>query len=79
MQDIHTEKTFESNIETALVDETLGDARYVSGDKDDFDAELGLDKKGSCWYFIQQTQSSKWDQLVEIHQNQVEEKLCIDW
>lgn len=67
---LHTEKTFEDNIEQSLVSK----GGYISGNNDDFEAGVGLDVK-TLFKFLQDSQPQKWTQLEEIHQKETPEKV----
>jgi type I restriction enzyme R subunit len=67
---IHTERTFEAAIETALIEN--GD--YIKGDRDNYDAALALDPE-TLFTFLQTTQPKKWEKISKIHGASVKQKL----
>lgn len=69
MADITKEKTFEINIEDALLNHG-----YVKGLPTDFDASIGLDQS-KLIQFIQLSQPEKWAELEEVHRDEVVENV----
>ncbi len=67
---IHTELTFEENIEAAL----LESGGYTKGLSADFDAELGL-FPSYITNFLKASQPKEWAKLEGIHKTAVEEKV----
>lgn len=67
---IHTELTFESAIETSL----LESGGYRKGFSEDFDTQLGLFPK-YITNFLKTSQSIAWAKLVNIHKDEVEKKV----
>ncbi len=70
MSEIHTEKTFEANIEDVLI--TQGG--YTKGSPSDYLPDIGIDHK-TLLQFLQNSQPEKWSQLEELHQENVETKV----
>lgn len=66
---IHTELTFESAIETSL----LEFGGYIKGSSKDFDAQLGL-FPNYITDFLKVSQPSAWEKLSNIHKDEVEKK-----
>lgn len=69
----HTEKAFEEAIEEHL----LKKAGYIKGDRENFDAERGLDPS-ILLPFIQETQSKEWEYLKKFQGDQAETVLLDD-
>ncbi len=69
-QGIHTELTFESAIEIALVES----GGYKQGSSSKFDAQLGL-FPSYIIEFLQLSQPTAWDKIVNIHKEEVEKKV----
>ncbi|MCM4172398.1 type I restriction endonuclease subunit R [Arenibacter sp. TNZ] len=67
---IHTELTFEEAIETSL----LENGGYIKGYSQDFDAKLGLFPMYII-QFLQNSQPALWDKIVNIHKENVEQKV----
>ncbi|ALJ04141.1 restriction endonuclease subunit R [Pseudalgibacter alginicilyticus] len=67
---IHTELTFETAIETSL----LEDGGYVKGQSTDFNADLGIFPKYVI-AFLKNSQPKQWEKLVNIHKDAVENKV----
>nr|WP_315218425.1 DEAD/DEAH box helicase family protein [uncultured Flavobacterium sp.] len=67
---IHTELTFESAIETSL----LESGGYRKGYSEDFDVQLGLFPKYII-EFLKTSQPTAWDKLTNIHKDEVEKKV----
>ena len=67
---IHTELTFESAIEIAL----LESGGYKQGSSSNFDAQLGL-FPSYIIEFLQMSQPQAWDKIVNIHNDEVEKKV----
>ena len=67
---IHTELTFESAIEIAL----LESGGYKQGSSSNFDAQLGL-FPSYIIEFLQASQPQAWDKIVNIHKDEVEKKV----
>ena len=67
---IHTEQTFEINIENEL----LTNGGYTKGNSTDFDANLGL-FPSYITDFLKTSQSKEWEKISTIHQSNVEEKV----
>ena len=70
MKGIHTEGTFEENIETALIEK----GGYTKGHSQDFDAELGL-FPSYITDFLQSSQPKAWEKIVTIHKSDAETKI----
>ncbi len=69
-QGIHTEHTFESAIESAL----LNNGGYTKGNSDDFDTHLGLFPK-YITDFLKESQPKEWDKITITHKEDVEKKV----
>ncbi|MDD5151104.1 MAG: DEAD/DEAH box helicase family protein [Flavobacterium sp.] len=69
---IHTELTFESAIETSL----LESGGYRKGYSEDFDAQLGLFPKYII-DFLKASQPKSWEKLYNIHKDEIEKKVVI--
>lgn len=69
-QGIHTELTFESAIEIAL----LESGGYKQGSSSKFDAQLGL-FPSYIIEFLQLSQPTAWDKIANIHKDEVEKKV----
>ena len=69
MADITKEKTFETNIESVLIQNG-----YIKGLPSDYDASTGIDQE-KLIQFIKQSQPEKWAELEEVHQTEVVEKI----
>ena len=67
---IHTELTFESAIEIAL----LESGGYKQGSSSNFDAQLGL-FPSYIIEFLQVSQPQAWDKIVNVHKDEVEKKV----
>ncbi len=67
---IHTELTFESAIEIAL----LESGGYKQGSSSDFDTQLGL-FPSYIIEFLQVSQPQAWDKIVNVHKDEVEKKV----
>ncbi|GGF79017.1 type I restriction endonuclease subunit R [Wenyingzhuangia marina] len=67
---IHTELTFETAIETSL----LEDGGYIKGHSIDFNADLGIFPKYVI-EFLKNSQPKQWEKLSNIHKNAVETKV----
>lgn len=70
MKGIHTEGTFEENIEAALIEQ----GGYTKGHSQDFDAELGL-FPSYITDFLESSQPKAWDKIISIHKSDVEAKV----
>jgi type I restriction enzyme, R subunit len=64
-----TEKTFEENIESSLVES----GGFIKGDKESYQADLALDVE-LLLQFIKTSQPDEWQQLLGIHGQDVQEK-----
>lgn len=69
-QGIHTEQTFEENIEAAL----LANGGYTKGASNDYDAALGV-FPSYITDFLKASQSKAWGKIVGIHKSDVESKV----
>src|SRR5688572_18110451 len=58
----HREIAFEDAIEDSL----LSTKNWLSGDKADYDRELGLDPR-QLFAFVEETQPNEWTRLVKLH------------
>ncbi len=67
---IHTEDTFEAAIEVSL----LENGGYIKGHSQDFEAKLGL-FPSYIIHFLQTSQPTLWDKIVNIHKDNVEQKV----
>ena len=67
---IHTEDTFEAAIEASL----LENGGYIKGHSQDFEAKLGL-FPSYIIHFLQTSQPTLWDKIVNIHKDNVEQKV----
>jgi type I restriction enzyme R subunit len=67
---IHTEKTFESAIEEALIN----NGGYIKGDSENFDPTTAIDQT-VLFEFLQDSQPQKWEKISKIHGAEVETKL----
>ncbi|MBA9078198.1 type I restriction endonuclease subunit R [Rufibacter quisquiliarum] len=67
---IHTEQTFEEAIEDYLVDQ----GGYTKGDRLSFNKDLAFDEK-VVFSFLQSTQPKAWNNLSQIHGDEMEKKL----
>ena len=67
---IHTELTFEEAIEASL----LENGAYIKGHSQDFEAKLGL-FPSYIIHFLQTSQPTLWDKIVNIHKDNVEQKV----
>jgi len=67
---IHTEETFEINIEDSL----LNEGGYTKGNSKDFDAQLGLFPL-YITDFLKASQPEEWSKLTTIHKTDVEDKV----
>lgn len=67
---IHTEDTFEAAIEASL----LENGGYIKGYSQDFEANLGL-FPSYIIHFLQTSQPKLWDKIVNIHKDNVEQKV----
>lgn len=67
---IHTELTFEENIESSLVE----GGGYVKGESSDFDANLGL-FPSYITDFLKTSQPKEWAKIEGIHKSNIEEKV----
>jgi len=67
---IHTEDTFEAAIEASL----LENGGYIQGYSQDFEANLGL-FPSYIVHFLQTSQPSLWDKIVNIHKDNVAQKV----
>src|SRR5680860_86514 len=67
---IHTEFTFEEAIEASL----LENGGYIKGHSQDFEAKLGL-FPSYIIHFLQTSQPTLWDKIVNIHKDNVEQKV----
>lgn len=70
MKGIHTENTFEENIEQALISK----GGYVQGSSQDFDPELGL-FPSYVTNFLKSSQPKAWEKIADIHKADVEAKV----
>jgi len=70
MKGIHTEDTFEENIEAELIES----GGYTKGHSQDFDAELGL-FPSYITDFLKSSQPKAWDKIISIHKSDVETKV----
>ncbi|MEI6348156.1 MAG: DEAD/DEAH box helicase family protein [Bacteroidota bacterium] len=69
-QGIHTEQTFETAIEEAL----LANGGYIKGFSSDFDTQIGLFPK-YITDFLKNSQPKEWDKITTIHKEEVEKKV----
>lgn len=67
---IHTELTFEENIESALIES----GGYIKGESSDFDANLGL-FPSYITDFLKSSQPKEWAKIEGIHKSNIEEKV----
>lgn len=70
MSNIYNEETFESNI----VDSLVSDSGYTQSNAAHFDPQLALDTTRML-SFLSDTQPEKWQLLLDIHQDQLEDKM----
>ena len=70
MVGIHTEETFESNI----VDSLIKRGGYIQRASGNYDPAIGFDLT-AFFSFIQASQPNKWNQLAEIHQENLESRV----
>jgi len=68
--EIHTEDTFEANIETALIEH----GGYVQGHSKDFDADLGI-FPSYVVQFLEHSQPKQWAKITNIHKGDVNSKV----
>lgn len=67
---IHTESTFETAIETSLIE----NGGYVKGNSQEFDAQLGI-FPAYVIQFLKDSQPKSWDKIANIHKSDVEQKV----
>ncbi|MCF7871627.1 DEAD/DEAH box helicase family protein [Candidatus Woesearchaeota archaeon] len=67
-------KTKESDFEEAIVDSLVNSGGYEEGDPKDFDSETAI-FKNDLFNFLQKTQPNEWKKSLEVHGNDVEEKV----
>lgn len=70
MNNIKSENTFESAIETSL----LENGGYKKGNREDYSPELGLFKY-EVLHFLQETQPEKWNRICAIHGENVNDRI----
>jgi type I restriction enzyme R subunit len=66
--------TTENTFETAIVESLIENGGYVIGNSNEYSSDLGFFKK-DILLFLQNSQPKKWEKLLAIHENEVENRV----
>jgi type I restriction enzyme R subunit len=66
--------TTENTFETAIVESLIENGGYVIGKSNEYSSDLGFFKK-DILLFLQNSQPKKWEKLLAIHENEVENRV----
>ena len=66
--------TTENTFETAIVESLIENGGYVIGNSNEYSSDLGFFKK-DILSFLQNSQPKKWEKLLAIHENEIENRV----